>query len=74
MVETKRELDYEDEYHQMLLICYPRGTHIYHDPKIGIFIGIPSEGNLPIIITTGAISVVGVSGIVVILLKKRRII
>jgi len=69
-----RELDYEDESHQVLFICYPRGLHIYHDPKIGIFIGIPAEGNLPIIITTGAISVVGVAGIVVLLLKKRRII
>ena len=69
-----KELNYEDEYHQILLICYPRGYHIYHDPKIGIFIGIAAaDGNLPIIITTGAISVAGVAGIVVLLLKKRRI-
>jgi hypothetical protein len=72
-VKTK-ELDFEDEHHQVLLICYPRGYHIYHDPKIGIYIGIPVGGNLPIVITTGALSVVGVSGIVVLLLRKRRII
>jgi hypothetical protein len=68
-----KELDFEDEHHQVLLICYARGSHIYHDPKIGIYVGISVEGNLPIIITTGAISVVAVSGIIVILLKKRRI-
>ncbi|MFX1390821.1 MAG: hypothetical protein ACFE9Z_12225 [Promethearchaeota archaeon] len=68
-----REIVYEDDHHSKLFLCYPRGFHIYHDPKIGIFIGQSAEGNLPIIITTGAISVIGISGIVVVLLKKRRI-
>ncbi|MFW9941882.1 MAG: hypothetical protein ACFFFT_12640 [Candidatus Thorarchaeota archaeon] len=68
-----KELTYEDEYHQKLLICYPRGYHIYHDPKIGINIGIPANGNFPIVITTAGISVIGALGIIVILLKKRRI-
>ncbi len=68
-----KELEYECEEIQVLLICYPRGYHIYHDPKIGIFIGIALNGGIPIIITTGAISALGVAGVVGIILKKRRI-
>ncbi|MHA2394254.1 MAG: hypothetical protein ACXAEX_20145 [Promethearchaeota archaeon] len=67
------KLEHESEEVQVLLICYPRGYHIYHDPKIGIFIGIPANGNIPIIITTGTISAVGATGIIAIVLKKRRI-
>jgi hypothetical protein len=68
-----KELEYECEEVQMLLICYPRGYHIYHDPKIGIFIGVLVNDNIPIIITTGAISIVVAASIVGIIIKKRRI-
>lgn len=74
-IETEvltNELEHESEEVQVLLICYPRGNHIYHDPKIGIFIGIPVNGNIPII-TTGTISVVSIASIIGIILKKRRI-
>ena len=70
-----KELEFEEEDLQVLMLCYPRGYHIYHDPKIGIFIGMPVDGNLSIIITTGAISVAGVAAVVVVgvILRKRRI-
>ncbi len=69
-----KELEYECEEVQVLLICYPRGYHIYHDPKIGIFVGVLTNGNLPILITTGAISTVALVSVVGVILKKRRII
>ena len=70
-----KELEFEEEDLQVLLICYPRGYHIYHDPKIGIFIGMPVDGDLSILIAIGAISVVGVTSIIVVgvILRRRRI-
>jgi hypothetical protein len=68
-----KELEYECEEVQVLLICYPRGYHIYHDPKIGIFVGVLVNGTIPIVITTGAISTVAVVSVFGVILKKRRI-
>jgi len=67
-----KELNYEDEHLQKLLICYPRGNHIYHDPKIGIFIS-QSLGAIVIIFTGTLISVIGAAVIVILILRKRRI-
>ena len=68
----------EDQYRQKLFINYPRGNHIYHDPKIGFsFIGLieQSPPSILIYILTGTIiSVIGVSIIAVVILRKRRII
>ena len=68
----------EDQYRQKLFINYPRGNHIYHDPKIGIsFIGLIEQSTpsiLPYILTGTIISVIGVSIIAVVILRKRRII
>jgi hypothetical protein len=71
------EVDVENEDIQVLLINYPRGNHIYHDPKIGISImtitgAIPSV--IPIIITGTVVSVIGIATISGLLLRKRRII
>jgi len=68
-----KELDYEGENFQKLLICYPRGYHIFHDPKIGIFIGQVVNGTSPILVAGAAVSVIGVCGIIVIVIRKRRI-
>ena len=76
------EVDVEDEHVQILLINYPRGSHIYHDPKIGISIisiSVPTNSLTPIIITGTLVSVIGVAAIVgliagVVVMKKRRII
>ena len=68
----------EDQYRQKLFINYPRGNHIYHDPKIGIsYIGLIEQSSpsiLPYILTGTVISVIGVSIIAIVILRKRRII
>ncbi|KKM82117.1 hypothetical protein LCGC14_1322820 [marine sediment metagenome] len=74
VLTSNLETDVEDEHVQILLLNYPRGNHIYHDPKIGISIGIPVNSIAPIIITGTIISIIGVAAIGGIVLKKRRII
>jgi len=70
--------DGEDQYRQRLFMNYPRGNHIYHDPKIGIsYIGLIEQlppSILPYILTGTVISVIGISIIAVVILRKRRII
>ncbi|MFW9824259.1 MAG: hypothetical protein ACFFE4_15055 [Candidatus Thorarchaeota archaeon] len=58
---------------QKILLNYPRGNHIYHDPKVGINIGKPVQSILPIIITASVVSLVGVAVITLIVIRKRRI-
>lgn len=68
-----RRIDYGEEDIERLLICYPRGAHIYHDPKIGILIGTLQDDIAPIVITVSAISIIGVVTIVGLVLRRRRI-
>ncbi|MFX0076495.1 MAG: hypothetical protein ACFE96_13720 [Candidatus Hermodarchaeota archaeon] len=71
-VFTKR-FDYGEEDVQKLIICYPRGDHIYHDPKIGILIGSLPADISPVVITISAISIVGTVIVVGLVLRRRRI-
>ena len=75
------EVDEDKGQVQHLLINYPRGNHIYHDPKIGISIEQTpqlSDLELPVILAGAAVSVIGVviigavfiTGVII---KKRRI-
>ncbi len=68
----------EGQCRQRLFINYPRGNHIYHDPKIGIsYVGLIEQlppSILPYILTGTVISVIGVSIIAIVILRKRRII
>ena len=78
-VLTKRIVEGgEYEHLEKLYISYPRGNHIYHDPKIGIYISIAlqEESNLliQIIITSGIVSVIGIATVAFVVMKKRRII
>ncbi|MFW9895449.1 MAG: hypothetical protein ACFFD7_06570 [Candidatus Thorarchaeota archaeon] len=76
-VSTTREIIGGDhEYLEKLFISYPRGNHIYHDPKIGIYISLVQAPNLliPIITTGGIVSVVGIVTVTFVVMKKRRII
>ncbi len=72
------EVDVEDENIQILLINYPRGNHIYHDPKIGISIttvlGATQPTIVPIIVTGGVVALIGVATIASLILRKRKII
>jgi hypothetical protein len=64
----------EEEHIWKLLFNYPRGNHIYHDPKIGIVIGQITASEFPMILV-GPIA--GVAGLVIIatgiLISKRKI-
>ena len=72
-VHAKR-VTLEEEELERLYLCYPRGNHIYHDPKIGILIGLlPVEDLTPIIMTVSIISVIGAASIMIVVLRKRRI-
>lgn len=66
-------VDDSNETEQKILLNYPRGDHIYHDPKVGINIGKAVQSILPIIITASVVSLVGVAVITVIVIRKRRI-
>ncbi len=67
------DVDDDDEIEQKLVLNYPRGNHIYHDPKIGIIFGQSSTTNLPIVLT-GTVITIGIICIaVVILARKHRI-
>ena len=72
------DVDVEDENIQILLINYPRGNHIYHDPKIGISIttvfGATQPTIVPIIITGSVVAVIGVATVSSLILRKRKII
>jgi hypothetical protein len=67
------QVDDENETQQKIILNYPRGNHIYHDPKVGINVGQSSQSILPIILTGAVVSVIGVAVVVVIVVRKRRI-
>jgi len=72
-VHSKR-ITHEEEELERLYLCYPRGNHIYHDPKIGILIrSLLVDDLTPIIMTVSIVSVIGIAAIMVIVLRKRRI-
>jgi len=67
------EVDDEDEMEQKLILSYPRGNHIYHDPKVGITLGQSLTSSFPSVLigTVASVTIIGV--VVVVILKKRRI-
>jgi len=75
-VLTKRIIvDGGHEHLEKLYICYPRGNHIYHDPKIGIYVSViqtPSSLLIPIIITSSVASVIGIITVTFVVMRKRR--
>ncbi|MHA1986457.1 MAG: hypothetical protein ACW98D_07460 [Promethearchaeota archaeon] len=66
---------YDNETEQQMILNYPRGSHIYHDPKIGINVGQVEQSILPMIITITVVSLVGVAVVVVavVVIRKRRV-
>jgi hypothetical protein len=69
-------VDGDHEHLEKLYISYPRGNHIYHDPKIGIYINVIQTPSIlmPIIITIGVASVIGITTVAFVVMRKRRII
>jgi hypothetical protein len=76
VLTTRIPVEAEHEYIEKLYINYPRGNHIYHDPKIGIYISLVQAPSLliPVIATTAIASTIGISVIAVMFMRKRRII
>lgn len=67
------EVDDEDESEQKLYLNYPRGNHIYHDPKVGIFALTTSQSQLlPIVIIGSILGVLATTGIIYIIIRKRN--
>ncbi len=67
------DVDDDDEIEQKLLLNYPRGNHIIHDPKVGISLARSSSSILPIVLTGTAVSIILIGIVVVVLIRKRRI-
>jgi hypothetical protein len=63
----------DNETQQQMILNYPRGDHIYHDPKVGINIGQGVPSILPIVLTATVVSIIGVAVVAVIVIKRRRI-
>ncbi|MHA2289741.1 MAG: hypothetical protein ACXABG_13230 [Promethearchaeota archaeon] len=71
-VLTKR-FELEEENLEWLLICYPRGDHIYHDPKIGILIGVAANDITLIVLTISSVSVISAIAIAGLALRRRKV-
>ncbi|MFX1357594.1 MAG: hypothetical protein ACFFA8_09925 [Promethearchaeota archaeon] len=67
------QIDDDDENEQKLYLNYPRGTHIYHDPKVGISLLGSGFPWIPVILVIGAIAIVGVAVAIVLVRRKKRI-
>ncbi|MFX0101884.1 MAG: hypothetical protein ACFFCS_20130 [Candidatus Hodarchaeota archaeon] len=70
VLNTPVESDDEDGVGDKFYLIYPRGTHIYHDPKVGLYLG---GAGFPYAITFIVVGVAAAGTIVAIyLIKKRR--
>ncbi|MBY8992535.1 MAG: hypothetical protein KGD58_17450 [Candidatus Lokiarchaeota archaeon] len=66
------EVDDDDELEQKLYLNYPRGTHIYHDPKVGIAALTSNTQLLPIILIGSILGILAAAGIVLVIIRKRK--
>jgi len=66
------EVDDDDENEQKLYLNYPRGNHIYHDPIMGVMEFPKASLELPIIAIVSIISVVGIGGVLLVVMLRRR--
>lgn len=74
VLTNELELECEEDKIQRLLFNYPRGYHIYHDPKIGIVIGQVFVSEFPMIIIGPIAGVVGLSIIAAgVFISKKKI-
>ncbi|MFW9942951.1 MAG: hypothetical protein ACFFFT_18085 [Candidatus Thorarchaeota archaeon] len=73
VLSTPIQVDDDDESEQKLYLNYPRGNHIYHDPKVGISTLRTSQSQvLPIIIIGSILGVLASTSIVIIIIRKRN--
>jgi hypothetical protein len=65
-------VDDDDVDEQKMYLNYPRGNHIYHDPVMGVMIIPKTSEILPIIVVVSILSSVGIGGVILILVLRRR--
>jgi len=71
VLSSEIEVDDEDEFEQKLYLNYPRGTHIYHDPKVGIATLTSNSQLLPIVLAGSIIGILAAAGIVILIIRRR---
>ena len=74
VLTNELEVECEEDNIQKLLFNYPRGNHIYHDPKIGVVIGQISASEFPMIMIGPIAGVAGLCIIVTgVLISKKKV-
>ncbi|MFX1408846.1 MAG: hypothetical protein ACFFA6_00720 [Promethearchaeota archaeon] len=72
VLASEIQVDNDDDYEQKLYLNYPRGMHIYHDPKIGIM-ALNSQSSLsPVILSISIGSIIALVAILTIIAIRRR--
>ncbi len=66
------QVDDDDENEQKIYLNYPRGNHIYHDPVMGVMVFPKASEIIPIIVIISIVSSVGIGGVILILVLRRR--
>jgi len=66
------QVDDDDENEQKIYLNYPRGNHIYHDPVMGVMVLPTTSLDIPIIVIVSIISSVGIGGVLLVILLRRR--
>ncbi|MFX0059262.1 MAG: hypothetical protein ACFE85_09000 [Candidatus Hodarchaeota archaeon] len=66
------EIDDDDENEQKLYLNYPRGDHIYHDPKVGIALLGSDFPWVPLILVMGSIAIIGVTVAVFLVTRRKK--
>ncbi|MHA2008735.1 MAG: hypothetical protein ACXABO_16155 [Promethearchaeota archaeon] len=72
VLSSALEEDDEDELEEKVILNYPRGNHIYHDPKVGIVLGQISATDFPLVITGTFFAIIGITAIALVIILKRR--
>ncbi|MFX0028722.1 MAG: hypothetical protein ACFE8B_05905 [Candidatus Hermodarchaeota archaeon] len=72
ILSSNIEVDDDDEFEQKFYLNYPRGNHIYHDPKIGISTLTSTSQMFPILIVGSIIGVIAIVGVLLVIIRKRK--
>jgi len=66
------QVDDDDVDEQKMYLNYPRGNHIYHDPVMGVMVIPKTSEIIPIIVIVSILSSIGIGGVILILILRRR--
>ena len=65
-------MDDDDINEQKMYLNYPRGSHIYHDPIMGVMTLPVASLDITIIIIVSIAASVGIVGLVIVVVRRRR--